>query len=125
MSELTLTKTRFVEGVWEGVLQDRAPGAGDPAIRVLLGDRPIEGVGLTEGGAPGVWKLRFPVPVGLLGEGCHSFLFTDAGDGDVLASFSILAGEMLGDDLRAEVDLLRAELDMLKRAFRRHCRETG
>jgi hypothetical protein len=28
------------------------------------------------------------------------------------------------DDLRAEVDLLRAELDMLKRAFRRHCLET-
>jgi hypothetical protein len=26
--------------------------------------------------------------------------------------------------LRAEVDLLRAELDMLKRAFRRHCVET-
>jgi hypothetical protein len=29
------------------------------------------------------------------------------------------------DDLRAEVDLLRAELDMLKRAFRRHCLETA
>ena len=37
---------------------------------------------------------------------------------------SLLAGEALGDDIRAEVALLRAELDMLKRAFRRHCLET-
>jgi hypothetical protein len=30
----------------------------------------------------------------------------------------------LDEDIRAEVDLLRAELDLLKRAFRRHCSET-
>ena len=35
-----------------------------------------------------------------------------------------LAGEALAHDIRAEIDLLRAELDMLKRAFRRHCLET-
>jgi len=27
--------------------------------------------------------------------------------------------------MRVEMDLLRAELDMLKRAFRRHCLETS
>ena len=43
---------------------------------------------------------------------------------EVLGSFTLIAGEALGDDLRAEVSLLRAELDMLKRAFRRHCLET-
>ena len=36
-----------------------------------------------------------------------------------------IAGEAVSDDLRAEVELLRAELDMLKRAFRRHCLETA
>jgi hypothetical protein len=35
-----------------------------------------------------------------------------------------MAGEVLSDDFRSEVSLLRAELDLLKRAFRRHCLET-
>lgn len=125
MSELTLTRTRFFEGIWEGVLEDPTPGAGDPAIQVLLADRPIEGVELSQQGEAGTWKLRFPVPARLLSEGSHTFVFADASNGDVLETFSILAGEALGDDIRAEVDMLRAELDMLKRAFRRHCRETG
>jgi hypothetical protein len=30
----------------------------------------------------------------------------------------------LAEDIRAEMDLLRAELDLLKQAFRRHCVET-
>lgn len=125
MSELTLTKTRFFEGVWEGFLEDRAPGAGDPAIRVLHGDRPVDGVALSKEGEDGKWQVRFPVPTRLLSEGSHTFVFADAVDGDVLDTFSIIVGEALGDDIRAEVNLLRAELDMLKRAFRRHCRETG
>jgi hypothetical protein len=43
----------------------------------------------------------------------------------VLASFAFLAGDALSEDIRAEMDLLRDELDMLKRAFRRHCVETA
>lgn len=125
MSDLKLTRIRFFEGVWEGLLEDPAPGAGDPAIRVLLADRPIEGVTLEEKAEPGRWQLRFPVPARLLGDGCHTFVFVDASTGEVLERFSIIAGEALGEDIRAEVDMLRAELDMLKRAFRRHCRDSG
>ncbi len=32
---------------------------------------------------------------------------------------------LIMDEPTAEVDLLRSELDMLKRAFRRHCLETA
>ena len=46
------------------------------------------------------------------------------GSGAVISTFSLLAGDLLDHDLRAEISLLRAELDMLKRAFRRHCAET-
>ena len=42
----------------------------------------------------------------------------------ILGDFTLMAGDAVADDLRAEVELLRAELDMLKRAFRRHCLET-
>jgi hypothetical protein len=38
---------------------------------------------------------------------------------------AIADGEALGDDMRVEIELPRAELDMLKRAFRRHCVETS
>ena len=37
----------------------------------------------------------------------------------------MIGDEVYGVDLRAEMDLMRAELDMLKRAFRRHCVETS
>jgi len=43
-------------------------------------------------------------------------------DGEVLTKVTILAGAPLQDDLRAEIGLLRAELDLLKRAFQRHAR---
>ena len=38
---------------------------------------------------------------------------------------AIADGEALGDDMRVEIELPRAELDMLKRAFRLHCVETS
>lgn len=121
MSDLQLTKTRFFEGAWEGVLTDPSPGSGDPSLTVVHQDRNLEGIVLSPAGPEGVWNVKFPVPVRLLGEGAHSFVIADATDTTALASFSIIAGEALSDDIRAEVDLLRAELDMLKRAFRSHC----
>ena len=51
-------------------------------------------------------------------------MIIDADANVKLGDFTLIAGEPLADDLRAEVELLRAELDMLKRAFRRHCLET-
>ena len=36
----------------------------------------------------------------------------------------LVAGDALAYDLRTEIALLREELDLLKRAFRRHCLET-
>ena len=33
-------------------------------------------------------------------------------------SITLLAGDAMSEDVRAEIDLLRAELDLLKRAFR-------
>lgn len=124
MTSLTLTKTRLFEGVWEGVLR-MAPGdRSQPAIRVTHLEKPIDGVEVIENRDHGHWVVRVPIPAHLIGDGVQTFLIADAASGETLASFAILAGEALGDDIRAEMDLLRAELDMLKRAFRRHCLET-
>jgi hypothetical protein len=45
--------------------------------------------------------------------------------GEVLDRITLMAGSALQEDIRGEMALLRDELEMLKRAFRRHCAETG
>lgn len=125
MSAFSLTNTRFREGLWEGILTAVEQGAAQPEIAVTLRDLPVRGVTLTDAGEPGRWVIQIPVPVEAVSEGVQTFLITDANADVVLGSFALIAGEVLGDDIRAEVDLLRAELDMLKRAFRRHCLETS
>jgi hypothetical protein len=72
----------------------------------------------------GEWLVQVPVPAELLSEGVQTFLIRNMATGEKLQHFTIITGVAMEDDLRAEVELLRAELDLLKRAFRRHCLET-
>lgn len=124
MSDMKLIKTRLVEGVWEGVLTMASTRSSQPGIRVTHLERPIDGVEVTENREEGFWLVRVPIPADLISDGVQTFLIADADTGETLESFAVLAGDALGDDIRAEMDLLREELDMLKRAFRRHCVET-
>jgi len=125
MSETTLTHTRTFEGIWEGVIVPGDGAAPVPQVRVSLREAPLEGVSLTEIAArPGEWALRFAIPAEALSDGVQTFLIEDVNSGANLGSYTIVTGQALEGDFRAELDLLRAELDMLKRAFRRHCLET-
>lgn len=124
MSAYTLTKTRFREGIWEGLLVSEKADAAPPEIVVTLNDTPVRGVTVAEASEPGRWALEVPVPMEAVGDGVQTFLITDMASDLRLDSFTLIAGEALGDDIRVEMSLLRAELDMLKRAFRRHCVET-
>lgn len=120
---LTLTKTRLIEGNWEGVLVG-APEDTAPDITVTHFDRPVDTVTVEK--APNVagWLVRIAIPPDVISDGIQTFVIRETGSEETLDSFSILAGEALSEDIRAEIELLRAELDMLKRAFRRHCLET-
>jgi hypothetical protein len=123
MTETKLTKTRIRAGVWEGVLTGQA---GQPTLEVLHLELPVPGltvVAIPE--RPAEWLVQVPVPAQLLTEGVQTFLIRDKNSGETLDHFTIITGVAMEDDMRAEVDLLRAELDMLKRAFRRHCLETA
>jgi hypothetical protein len=122
MIETRLTKTRIRGGLWEGVLSG---SEAKPALEVILLERVIPGV--TVEAVPeraGEWAVRVPIPAEVLSEGVQTFLIREAGRDETLAHFTIITGVAMEDDMRAEVDLLRQELDMLKRAFRRHCLET-
>ena len=117
---LTLTQTRIAEGWWEGVLTG---AEADTAVDAWHQDRRIEGVEITKLAGTTGQAVRVPIVGSVLSEGVQTVLLK-VGD-EVLAFFTIVAGVPLEEDLRAEISLLRAELDLLKRAFRRHCAETA
>ena len=115
----TLTQTRIKDGWWEGILTGCG---GEATVEAWHQDRQLDGVQLGE--APdGSRTVRVPIAASVLAEGVQTVLLQV--DGQVLASFTVVAGLPLEEDLRAEIGLLRAELDLLKRAFRRHCAETA
>lgn len=118
-----LVQTRIRAGVWEGVLT----GAGDaPALEVSHLGHALAGMTVQPiADRPGAFAVRVPIPVEALSEGVQTFLIADKASGEKLAHFTVVTGVAMEDDLRSEIDLLRAELDMLKRAFRRHCLETA
>lgn len=118
---MTLTQTRIANGWWEGVLT----GAGDGTeVGAWHQDRQIDGVEVTKlAGSSGDHAVRVPVPSHVLTEGVQTIVLRVGGE--TLAAFTLVAGLPLEEDLRAEISLLRAELDLLKRAFRRHCAETA
>lgn len=122
---MTLTRMRLAEGVWEGLLSTRAKSAPRLLLRhrdELLGEPEAVETDAAPGGL-NRWLIRFRLPVERLSDGVQTFVIEDAATGDALAHETIFAGELVDDDIRAEVSLLRAELDLLKRAFRRHCSE--
>lgn len=123
MSDLSLTKTSMRNGKWEGIITG---GTSDskPDISVLYLDQPVEKTELNEGPDKDQWTLRIHIPAHAIADGVQTFVVVDRADDSKLAHFTLVAGDPLVDDLRAEIELLRAELDMLKRAFRRHCLET-
>ncbi|MFZ3582088.1 hypothetical protein ACOI1H_07960 [Loktanella sp. DJP18] len=123
MSDLTLTKSRIIGGVWTGILTGHA-GDDAPTLSLTHKGEPLTGLTSVRQD-DGTWRVDAPIPADRIADGVQTFVIADTTGGDTLASFAFLAGESLAEDIRAEMDLMRDELDMLKRAFRRHCLETA
>ncbi|HMQ39634.1 MAG TPA: hypothetical protein PKC09_00045 [Paracoccus sp. (in: a-proteobacteria)] len=110
-------------GTWSGLLHRAAAPA--QAGLVHNGERVAEARIAAAG--EGIWRIDVDLPAERLGDGVTSFLLFEevAGDeapvgrGQPLASLSVSAGRALQRDLLAELDLVRAELELLKREFRR------
>lgn len=111
-------------GIWQGLLRrDSAPGR---LVLVHLGERVGEARVTAE--SDDSWRIAAAIPAQKLSDGVQSFLLLeDEGqEGDPpqpgalhLASLNIVAGRPLEEDLRAEINLLRSELDLVKRELRR------
>ena len=115
MPQMSLAKTRFRAGVWEGRLTGAGRGEGAPEVTARVQDRPLP-VTLTPA-EEGDWSLALPLPGEVLGDGLVTVVI-ETPEG-ILAQIPILAGEALAGDLAAEVARLRAELDVLKAVVQR------
>ena len=65
------------------------------------------------------------IPKHAIGDGVFTFLIFVEGNSVPVGSFCISAGRAMEYDLQAEVALLQEELEILKRAFRRHIHNAG
>lgn len=122
MNAVKLTKTKMQQGVWQGIITQN--GTETPQIGVWHQKQPVAGVNVTHDAGANHWVLSVPIPPEAIADGVQTLIIHDTVADEKIGHVTLLAGELLGDDIRAEMDLLRAELDMLKRAFRRHCLET-
>lgn len=111
-------------GRWSGVLA--SPQA--PARVVVTHLSQVVATASVTPAGDGAWRIEADLPARLLSDGIHSLvLIADDGQGDEppgpgaaqLARLPLLAGSVLADDLVAEIEHLRAELELLKREFRR------
>lgn len=118
MSGWELISQRIAGGVFEAVIPSRT-GAQPPDITVSYQGIAIPRAEVQKSGAKGQWALRVPIPAELLADGVQSFVIQEEGTGLTLGSFTIITGVPLEEDIRAEVDLLRAELEILKKEVRR------
>lgn len=117
---MQLINTRMKAGIWQGDLTD----AGDdrPDLQVTHLGTALDNVTCEKDTQEDVWRVTVPIPAALISDGVQTFVVRNH-DNSTLGTFSIICGDPLTDDLRAEISLLRSELDLLQRAFRRHCAE--
>lgn len=104
----------FRAGRWWGQFAAEAA----PVVAVTLNGLPLEGVSVAPL-AEGRWEVGFAVPPEALATGVQSFVIADAPSGRRLTVATILTGLPIEDDIRAEIGLLRAELELVKRSLRR------
>jgi hypothetical protein len=114
-----LTPTEFQGGRWQGLLTGTPDE--EPKIVATFDGQVLPGLTCDPlKGKPGSWHVEFVVPNTVLGDGARSVLISAEKSEAPLAVISISCGGPPEDDLRSEVSLLRAELELLKKAFRRH-----
>ncbi len=116
MTKPVLTQSRLQAGIWRASLAEA--GAEQPDITASHNATALDNLRWSAGDQAGVWHLEIVIPAAILSDGLQTIVLR-LPDGTTIGSLAILSGEALADDLRAEIGLLRAELDILKAAFRR------
>ena len=120
MTDYNIINSQIRNGIWEAELVGGSDAP--PAFTISHQDQAIEGIAWTKDASRDVWRVKAPIPPAMINDGLQTLVVCDD-RGNMLTSFSLLAGDALAGDLRAEIELLRSELEILKKAFRAHCAE--
>ncbi|GIT92715.1 hypothetical protein JANAI62_30480 [Jannaschia pagri] len=112
----TLSRISLIGGSYRGLLS----GEGEaPALEMWLDGDVIGHMTLVPlGEGSGEWQVDGEISAAVLTAG--TWTVSIRAEGDILDTITFIAGLDAPEDLRAEVDALRAEVTLLKAAFRRH-----
>lgn len=122
MQDETLTRVRLHGGRYEGLYA----GPPDAGIEALLQGQVIAVAKIApEDAVPSRFRVALDLPSAVIGEGVQVITLRSTLSGAALDRITLMAGDPLDEDIRAEVALLRDELEMLKHAFRRQAAATG
>lgn len=114
-----LQDTGLSNGIWRGLLDTGTKARPDLVLSCngeLLAGLPVE----VEPAASGAWALSVHLPAKLLNDGYQICQLLDRVSQNSVGQFVLFAGCAPPSDLSAEVALLRAEVEMIKRAMRQN-----
>lgn len=116
MQQPVFTPDPLTDGIWSGAL--RASSA--PARVVLIHHGAVLAEADVAATGDDLWRISVALPSSVLSDGMQTLLLaTDENGTEVLDRLTVVAGKPLEQDILAEITLLRDELDLLKREFRR------
>ena len=110
-----VTASALERGVWTLRLEG---GVRPPKIEVSHAHRAVPDIRTETDGDALIVTAELPREV--LSDGLQSIHVVDSANGTTLASLHVAAGRTVSRDMAAELSLLRDELELLKKAFRRH-----
>lgn len=115
-----LHRTGVTGGTYRGLLTG-GDGAQVPDLTLVLGGETLGRMTVTQ--VDGGWQVEAEMGLAPLTDGTQT-VFVRLPDGTALDSVTVVTGLSAPEDLRAQVDALRDELDLMKTAFRRHVNES-
>ena len=121
MAEISLERTGLKAGRYEATL--KAPGQ-VPVLEFVHLEKVVAVAQVTAAEEAGHYDVGADHPPVVLSDGVQVVALRSAADGRGLDRLTFLMGDALQGDFRAEISLLREELELLKSAFRRHFTET-
>lgn len=117
MGSWVLERRRLAAGRWEGRLTG-PEGALPPDLAAVWAGAEIAAPQVTAAGA-GQWTVTVALPPAIMSDGLQVLAIGPRGE-DPLCLERLGFGEALADDPFAALEALRTEVEVLKRALRRH-----
>lgn len=115
MQRAKIINARLRAGLWTAELTEAGPD--QPQLAAHFAGQALAPPAASYDDASGSWHLRLALPAGMISEGVQTLVISDAKE-RMLARLTLIAGDIAEDDLLAEISSLRAELELLKSAFR-------